>query len=146
MGHWRVLLAGIVADPAQLISRLPLLAPDERRQLIEQWNATAVDTPQRCAHELFEEQAERTPQAVAVEIGEERMTRGLNAGRTVAHICARWGRIGSAGGLVRGAPPELVVGCWKLAAYTCRSIRLSGAAPCVPAGGQRVTLPLTSAR
>src|SRR6185295_1384600 len=74
MGHWRALLEGIVADPAQPISRLPLLSPDERRQLVEQWNATAVDVPQRCAHELFEEQAERTPQAVAVEIGDERLT------------------------------------------------------------------------
>jgi non-ribosomal peptide synthetase component F len=43
IGHWRVLLAGIVADPAQPISRLPLLTPQERHQLVEQWNATAVE-------------------------------------------------------------------------------------------------------
>ena len=63
MGHWRVLLAGIVADPTQSIARLPLLTARERRTLIEEWNATAVDTPQRCVHELFEQQVERTPEA-----------------------------------------------------------------------------------
>ena len=73
MGHWRVLLEGIVADPAQPISRLPLLAPDERRQLLDS-GTRRRSTSARCAHELFEEQAERTPHAVAVEIGEERLT------------------------------------------------------------------------
>ena len=119
MGHWRALLEGIVADPAQPISRLPLLAPDERRQLLEQWNATAVDVPQRCAHELFEEQAERTPQAVAVETGDERLTYAeLNArANRLAHYLRARG-VGSEVlvGLCVERSFELVVGLlaiWK---------------------------------
>jgi thioesterase domain-containing protein len=64
VGHWRVLLAGIVADPAQPISRLPLLTPQERHQQMQQWNATAaVDSPQASAHESFEGKSESAPQA-----------------------------------------------------------------------------------
>jgi amino acid adenylation domain-containing protein len=66
-GHWRVLLEGIVADPAQAISRLPLLTAAEREQLLTQCNATAADYPRdTCIHQLFEAQVRRTPEATAV--------------------------------------------------------------------------------
>ena len=39
----------------------------ERRQLLEEWNATRVEYPrEKCVHELFEEQVERSPESVAV--------------------------------------------------------------------------------
>src|SRR4029453_10656490 len=45
---------------------LPLLTKTERQQLVE-WNDTKTDYPQdRCIHQLFEAQVERTPDAVAV--------------------------------------------------------------------------------
>jgi len=75
VGHWRVLLEGIVADPARPISRLPLLTQAERTQLGAGWNATAADYPRDCcAHELFERQVARTPQAVAVAFGERSLS------------------------------------------------------------------------
>jgi amino acid adenylation domain-containing protein len=50
--------------PALLLSILP---PSERRQVIESFNATQAAYPQeKLIHELFEEQVERTPAAVAV--------------------------------------------------------------------------------
>ena len=65
--HWQVLLEGIVADPQRRIADLPLLPEAERAQLLVQWNATAAEYPQqRCIHELFEEQAQRTPRATAI--------------------------------------------------------------------------------
>ncbi|MBW4684065.1 MAG: amino acid adenylation domain-containing protein [Komarekiella atlantica HA4396-MV6] len=66
-GHFVSLLAGIVANPQQRISQLPLLSPTERHQLLVEWNDTQVDYPQdKCIHQLFEEQVARTPDAVAV--------------------------------------------------------------------------------
>lgn len=81
IGHWRVLLAGIVADPARPISQLPLLTPDERRLMLEDWNATAIAYPsERRIHELFEQQVARAPDAMAVTFGERHLTYGeLNA-------------------------------------------------------------------
>jgi len=67
-GHWQTLLDGIVANPNQPLSKLPMLTDDERGQLLVQWNSTATDFPEDlCIHELFEAQVERTPDASAVE-------------------------------------------------------------------------------
>ena len=71
--HLEVLLEGIVADPDTRLSRLPLLTAGERRRLIVDWNATDAEYPRdKTLHRLFEEQAARTPDAVAVEQDRER--------------------------------------------------------------------------
>jgi amino acid adenylation domain-containing protein len=73
--HYTNLLESIVANPQQRIRQLPMLTDDERRQILVEWNATARDYPHdRCIQQLFEAQAERTPDAVAVVFGEERVT------------------------------------------------------------------------
>lgn len=75
LGHYSTLLAGAVADSALAVARLPLLNALERTRPLGEWNATAQDYPRdRCVHELFEEQAERTPDAVAVEFEGETLT------------------------------------------------------------------------
>jgi amino acid adenylation domain-containing protein len=79
--HFVKLLAGIAVDPDRPISQLPLLTEAERQQVLVDWNRTAVDYPsERCIHELFEEQAARSPAAVAVIFGDRQLTYGeLNA-------------------------------------------------------------------
>ncbi|HEY2292123.1 MAG TPA: amino acid adenylation domain-containing protein, partial [Thermoanaerobaculia bacterium] len=72
-GHLQTLLAGMVADPERRLSELPLLTPAEREQL-RQWHGAAVEPEERCIHELFATQVARTPDAVAVIAGEERLT------------------------------------------------------------------------
>ncbi|MDM8531500.1 amino acid adenylation domain-containing protein [Anaerolineales bacterium HSG25] len=67
IGHLETLLTGIVANPDQKITHLPLLTEAERHQLLVEWNDTAVDYPRdTCIHQLFEEQVEKTPDATAV--------------------------------------------------------------------------------
>jgi len=80
-GHYQRLVEGIVADPGQPISQLPLLTVDERQQMLVQWNDTARGYPaDRCLHQLFEEQVGRTPQAVAVVFENQQLTyKELNA-------------------------------------------------------------------
>ncbi|MEW6734729.1 MAG: amino acid adenylation domain-containing protein, partial [Acidobacteriota bacterium] len=57
----------IVLNPQQSISSLALLSEAERHQLLYQWNDTDVQyRTDRCIHELFEEQVERSPESVAV--------------------------------------------------------------------------------
>jgi non-ribosomal peptide synthetase component F len=74
-GHWRVLLEAIVADPERRVSQLPLLTAAEREQLLVTWNATAADYPrERCLHELFEAQVQRTPQALALVFQDEQLS------------------------------------------------------------------------
>jgi amino acid adenylation domain-containing protein len=65
--HFQTLLQGIVSDPEQHLSSLPLLTEAERHQLLVEWNDTHSPFPhQACLHELFEAQVERTPEALAV--------------------------------------------------------------------------------
>lgn len=80
-GHFQVLLEGIVANPDCPIAQLPLLTEAERHQLLVEWNNTTAAYPRhKCLHQLFEEQVERTPDAVAVVFGDEQLTyRELNA-------------------------------------------------------------------
>jgi len=79
-GHFQVLLSGIVANPQEQIYQFPLLAESERHQLLVEWNNTEIAYPQnKCIHQLFEEQVERTPDAVAVVFESEQLTyRQLN--------------------------------------------------------------------
>jgi amino acid adenylation domain-containing protein len=79
--HFQVLLEAIAANPIQPISELPLLTEVERHQLLVEWNNTTIDYPQdKCIHQLFEEQVERAPDAVAVVFEGEQLTyRELNA-------------------------------------------------------------------
>ncbi|MBG1267392.1 non-ribosomal peptide synthetase/type I polyketide synthase [Nostoc sp. WHI] len=72
--HFRNLLEGMVANPEQRITELPLLAAWERQQLLVEWNNTQREYPQKCIHQLFEEQVELTPNAVAVVFGHQRLT------------------------------------------------------------------------
>ncbi len=78
--HWQTLLEGIVANPSQRLLELPLLTEAERHQLLVDWNATEMAYPKdRGIHQLFEEQVERTPDAVAVVFEQQRLTyRELN--------------------------------------------------------------------
>nr|VFK15780.1 MAG: AMP-binding enzyme [Candidatus Kentron sp. LPFa]VFK31508.1 MAG: AMP-binding enzyme [Candidatus Kentron sp. LPFa] len=66
-GHFLRLLEGIVAEPETEISRLPLLTEAEQHRILVEWNDTKAPYPAgKCVHKLFEEQAARTPDAVAV--------------------------------------------------------------------------------
>ena len=81
LGHFETMLRGIVANPDARVASLPLLTADERDQLVRGWNETRAVFPDRCCvHELFERQADRTPDAVAVLFRDTRVTFGeLNA-------------------------------------------------------------------
>jgi amino acid adenylation domain-containing protein len=73
--NFLTLLDGIVDDPSQPVRQLPLLSARQRQHLLCDWNKDAIETPpERCVHELFEEQAHRTPDATALICGSERFT------------------------------------------------------------------------
>jgi amino acid adenylation domain-containing protein len=76
-GHYERLLDSIVADPRCPISRLAMLSDAElRRQLVE-WNATGRAFPAgKAVHGLFEQQVQRTPDAVALMMDDVRLTYG----------------------------------------------------------------------
>jgi amino acid adenylation domain-containing protein/thioester reductase-like protein len=99
--HFQTLLASITTSPKTAIARLPILSAAEKQQLLVTWNKT--DRPfdlTRCYHHVFEDQVEKTPDAVAVSCEDIRLTyRELNnRANQVAHLLVE-----------QGVGPEVVV-------------------------------------
>jgi len=102
LDHYRILLAGIVAQPSQRLYELPLLSDGERQQLLIEWNNTQQEYPKdKCLHELFEEQVEKSPEAVAVAYENQQLSyRELSArANQLAHYLRK-----------RGVGPDVLVG------------------------------------
>ena len=102
IGHFQTLLEGIIADPEQPISQLPILSQIERHQLINECNNTAREFPKnQCSHQLFETQVDKTPDAVALVFEDQHLTyRELNSrANQLAHYLRRF-----------GVGPEVLVG------------------------------------
>ena len=92
--HFQSVLEGIVADPGQRLSALPLMGMSEQHQLLVEWNDTAaVYLHDQCIHKLFEAQATRTPEGVALLYRDRRITyRELNSrANQLAHHLRRHG-------------------------------------------------------
>jgi amino acid adenylation domain-containing protein len=67
LGHLARVLEQVAANADVRLSRLELLGDSERTSVLEEWNRTDAEYPaDRCIHELFEAQAARAPDAVAV--------------------------------------------------------------------------------
>ncbi|BAZ48976.1 amino acid adenylation [Nostoc sp. NIES-4103] len=65
--QFAVFVQGIVNQPEEPVAYLPLLSQEERYKIWVEWNDTQVNyPPDKCIHQLFEEQVEKTPDAVAV--------------------------------------------------------------------------------
>jgi amino acid adenylation domain-containing protein len=92
--HFERLLEGIVDDPNRRISELPLLTAEEQQRMLVEWNETESDYARRsCLHELFEAQAERTPDSIAVSFAGDELTYAeLNAGAN--QVARRLRRLG----------------------------------------------------
>ena len=99
VGHLQCLLTGITADPDRPIDELPILSENERHQILVEWNSTTMKYPRdRCVHQLFEVQAQKTPTAVAVESDDEQLTyRELDCrSNQLAHYLRRQGAVSGA--------------------------------------------------
>ncbi|MDB4904132.1 MAG: non-ribosomal peptide synthetase [Mucilaginibacter sp.] len=78
--HFEVLLEAVSVNPQQTISQLQFLTDRECHQLTKEWNISKINYPfDKCIHELFEEQAKKTPNAKALIFDKKELTyRELN--------------------------------------------------------------------
>ncbi|WP_329571773.1 non-ribosomal peptide synthetase [Kitasatospora sp. NBC_01266] len=90
VGHFQALLATATAAPERRLSELELLTAAERRQLLVDWNGAKSDRPDEVTiHQLFEQQVELRPDAIAVSSSAGELTyRQLNerANRLAHHL------------------------------------------------------------
>ena len=116
-GHYRTLLEAIVAEPDGRIASLPLLTPAERHQILVEWNRTEVEYPRDATiQELFEAQAQRRPEAVALTLEEQSLKYGeLNrqANRLAHQLRGLGVGLETSVGICVERSLEMVVGCWR---------------------------------
>jgi amino acid adenylation domain-containing protein len=111
--HYQTLLEGVVDNPEQKLSSLPLLTRDELRFLAD-WNATATgDIPMSSVQQMFEEQVARSPDAIALVDAEHQLTyQELNqrANRLARVLRAKGVQPEVVSGLYIRRSPEMIVG------------------------------------
>ncbi|MEY3404170.1 MAG: hypothetical protein RLZZ86_3792, partial [Cyanobacteriota bacterium] len=97
-----VFISACLEHPEQSLDKLPILNPSQQQQILEAWNQTAQPFPaDKCIHDLFAEQVERIPDAVAVVFQEQQLTyRELNTqANQLAHYL-----------ILQGVGPDVLVG------------------------------------
>ncbi|MFI6067035.1 amino acid adenylation domain-containing protein [Micromonospora sp. NPDC051227] len=111
-GHLTRLLRAAVDRPELRIKELPLLGPDERTELVTQRNGPERPVVRKCLHELFVDQACRTPEITAIQWGERRFTYAELNSRSdllARHLWALGVRRGDRVGIYLDRSAELVV-------------------------------------
>ncbi len=100
--QFQTLLKSAIENPETKISQLQFLSLSECQQLLVEFNRTQIDYPKdKCVHQLFEEQAEKTPNKIAVVFEDQQLTYAeLNCkANQLAHYLQKL-----------GVKPEFVVG------------------------------------
>src|SRR6185312_16027917 len=74
-GYLLQMLEAMVVDSQQEVGGIEILGTEERKLLLEEWNATEAEYPKHlCVHQLFEEQVRRTPEAIALVYEEQSLS------------------------------------------------------------------------
>jgi amino acid adenylation domain-containing protein len=109
-----MLVAGLSSTPAAPIDSLSILGSEETRTQLIEWNQTALLYPtDRCVHELFEEQAENNPNAVAIRYQDQVILYGELDRRAnqLAHFLREGQRVspGALVGIYINRSPEMLI-------------------------------------
>ena len=111
---FRMVLESIASDPQQRLSELSLMSDAQRHQIQVEWNRTTADYPSESTiHELFEQQVERSPDAVALTFEDQSLTyREVNRrANGLAHHLRALGVGPEVGvGIFVDRSPEMVIG------------------------------------
>ena len=114
LGHLRTVLEEFINNPSMRLVDVPILTPEERHQLLVEWNQTASEYPrEKSIHQLFEAQVEQTPEAVAVVFEKDQLTyRELNqrSNQLAHYLRARGVRSGTMVGICVERSLEMVIG------------------------------------
>ncbi len=118
LGHLRTVLEAATANPAMPIGAVSLLSANEKRDLMRSMNQTAAPLPTASVHRLIEQQAARTPDAVAARFGETTLTyAALDAqANRMARLLLTYASPGDRVAVMLDRTPEMLavlLGAWK---------------------------------
>jgi amino acid adenylation domain-containing protein/non-ribosomal peptide synthase protein (TIGR01720 family) len=114
MRHYVKLAEEVVNDPNLTLGEYSLMSKEEQATILIDWNATQVDYPShKTIHQLFEEQAERTPDNTALVFEENILTYKQlnNQANQIARVLRKKGvTFNSIVGIMAHRSLELVIG------------------------------------
>jgi amino acid adenylation domain-containing protein len=113
LSHFERLLNAAVENPDQAVAKIPLMSPEEREQVVVEWNRTAADYPRDLTiPSAFERQVERTPDATALRFAAKKWSyRQLNdeANRLAHRLIEKGVGAGSLVGVCVERSAEMVI-------------------------------------
>ncbi|AWM17129.1 non-ribosomal peptide synthetase [Bacillus inaquosorum] len=112
--HFMQIIKQMADDQETRVQELDIVTADERSLLIDKFNDTAAEYPKKkTIHQLFEEQAERTPEQVAIVFEDQKLTyRALNerANQLARTLVAKGLQAEQLVGIMAERSPEMVLG------------------------------------
>ena len=112
LSNYKTLLESILREPDLSVLDLPIISEKEKQEILEEKNRTAREIPKATLPELIEEQVRRTPEAIALEYKDRRLTyQELNErANRLAHLLIAQ-RVGPEDVVALAAPrsPEMIV-------------------------------------
>ncbi|MBW7477858.1 AMP-binding protein, partial [Paenibacillus oenotherae] len=112
--HWLRLVAAIAREPELKLAEIDLMGEEEKQQVLKQFNATEAAFPRELTlHEMFRQQAKRTPERTALVSESEELTyRELDerSDRLAGHLRGRGVKRGEPVGLMAQRSAEMMIG------------------------------------
>lgn len=121
--HFESLIADVLEDPKKRISEVSLLSEKEYQRFVEEFNHTEAPIPSKRIHQLFEAQAAKTPENIALEFeGNTYTYKQLNekANRQAQVLKQNGLQAGSGIAILLDRSPELIISilaAFKAGAY-----------------------------
>ncbi|MFI7207922.1 amino acid adenylation domain-containing protein [Micromonospora aurantiaca] len=131
-GHFAQLLAAALGDTRTPIAELAYLGEEDLNAIRLRWNTERTPYRRECVHRLIQEQAERTPAAVAVEFAGERLTYAdldRRANRLARHLRSRGVAEGDMVGLCMDRSADQIVAVVAIFKAACVVVPLDAAYP-----------------
>ncbi|MEU6411119.1 amino acid adenylation domain-containing protein [Microbispora sp. NPDC046933] len=130
--HFVGLLSAAVEEPGAPVATLAFLSPADMDAIRRRWNTARTPYRRHCAHRLIEEQVARTPETVAVEFADRRLSYSeLNrrANRLARHLVSLGASRGDMVGLCMDRSADLVVAVVAILKAGCVVVPLDAAYP-----------------
>ncbi len=133
LGHYETLLEAFAANALVPVAQIALLNDRERHQMLVEWNDTHRDYPtDALVHELFEQQAARTPRNIALVFEDQQFTYAeldARANRLANHLQACGAREGDRVGIYLERSLDLVISILGILKAGCAYVPLDPVYP-----------------
>ncbi|MCP5052203.1 MAG: amino acid adenylation domain-containing protein, partial [bacterium] len=119
INYFKTILSAVLENPDRQLSQIAIITEEEKQRILEEFNRTDAEYPRdKTLHRLFEEQAEKTPDNIALAdphgnaISYNELNREAN--HLALHLTGKGVRPGTIVGIMIGRSIEMVTGIFGI--------------------------------